>query len=148
MLAQHLTALGGPAVREAREGDALEAGCIFLAPGDHHLIARAEAKGITLHLSDAMPENSCRPAVDPTLRSLVGIHGAAVHAVILTGMGQDGLAGCRAVARAGGAVWAQDEASSVVWGMPGAVTRAGLASGQGTPESLGDALAQLCGAGR
>jgi len=65
--------------------------------------------------------------------------------VILTGMGQDGLAGCRAVAQAGGQVWAQDEASSVVWGMPGAVSRAGLASEQAPPEALGEALASLCG---
>lgn len=100
---------------------------------------------MTLHLSTAPPGNFCRPAVDPTLHSLLAIHGRAVHAVILTGMGKDGLLGCRAVAQASGGVWAQDEASSVVWGMPGAVARAGLASEQGSPESLGDALAQLCG---
>lgn len=145
MLAQHLDALGGPRVSEARPGDVPEAGRIFLAPGDHHLLARAEGGRVTLHLSGAPPENFCRPAVDPTLRSLIAAYGRPVQAVILTGMGQDGLLGCRAVAEAGGAVWAQDEASSVVWGMPGAVTRAGLAAEQGTPESLGDALAQLCG---
>jgi two-component system chemotaxis response regulator CheB len=83
--------------------------------------------------------------VDPTLRSLIAAYGRAVQVVILTGMGQDGLAGCRAVAEAGGLAWAQDEASSVVWGMPGAIARAGLAAAQGTPESLGDALASLCG---
>ncbi len=145
MLAKHLDALGGPPVSEARQGEALEPGRIYLAPGDHHLLAKAEGSRITLHLSDAPLENFCRPAVDPTLRSLVGIYGQAVQAVILTGMGQDGLLGCRALAQAGGAVWAQDEASSVVWGMPGAIARAGLAQEQGTPESLGDALAQICG---
>lgn len=145
MLAKHLDALGGPPVSEARQGDVLEAGRIYLAPGDHHLVAKTEGQRVTLHLSDTPPENFCRPAVDPTLRSLIAIYGRALHAVILTGMGQDGLLGCRALAQAGGAVWAQDEASSVVWGMPGAIARAGLAQEQGTPESLGDALAQICG---
>ncbi|UPY37250.1 chemotaxis response regulator protein-glutamate methylesterase [Sediminicoccus sp. KRV36] len=145
MLAKHLDALGGPPVSEARQGEVLEAGRIYLAPGDHHLLAKAEGARTVLHLSDAPPENFCRPAVDPTLRSLIAIYGRAVQAVILTGMGHDGLMGCRALAQAGGAIWAQDEASSVVWGMPGAVARAGLAQEQGTPESLGDALAHLCG---
>ncbi|WP_249731970.1 chemotaxis-specific protein-glutamate methyltransferase CheB [Roseococcus sp. SDR] len=146
MLAKHLDGLGGPPVAEARQGDVLEAGRIHLAPGDHHLLAKAEAGRVVLHLSDAPPENFCRPAVDPTLRSLIALHGRAVQAVILTGMGHDGLAGCKALAAAGGTIWAQDEASSVVWGMPGAVSRAGLAAAQGTPESLGDALARICGA--
>lgn len=145
MLAQHLDTLGGPRVSEAQEGDVLEAGRVFLAPGDRHLLAKAEGNHVSLHLSDTPPENFCRPAVDPTLRSLVAAYGSSVQAVILTGMGQDGLAGCRAVAQAGGLSWAQDEASSVVWGMPGAVARAGLAAAQGTPESLGDGLASLCG---
>lgn len=147
MLAQHLDTLGGPRVSEAREGDVLEAGRIFVAAGDRHLLARAEGDRILLRLSEAPPENFCRPAVDPTLRSLVAAYGPSVQAVILTGMGQDGLEGCRAVVQAGGRAWAQDEASSVVWGMPGAVARAGLAAEQGTPESLGEALAKLCGRG-
>ncbi len=145
MLAKHLDTLGGPPVREAQHGDVLEAGRIYLAPGEHHLVAKADGQRVVLQLSDAPPENFCRPAVDPTLRSLIAIYGRAVQAVILTGMGQDGLLGCRALAQAGGAVWAQDEASSVVWGMPGAIARAGLAAEQGTPESLGDGLAQICG---
>lgn len=145
MLAKHLDALGGPPVQEARPGDVMEAGRIYLAPGDHHLLAKSEGQRVVLHLSDAPPENFCRPAVDPTLRSLIAIHGRGVQAVILTGMGQDGLLGCRALAQAGGTVWAQNEASSVVWGMPGAIARAGLAHEQGTPESLGDALAEICG---
>ena len=145
MLAKHLDTLGGPPVREAQHGDVMEAGRIYLAPGEHHLLAKADGQRVVLQLSDAPPENFCRPAVDPTLRSLIAIFGRAVQAVILTGMGQDGLLGCRALAQAGGGVWAQDEASSVVWGMPGAIARAGLANEQGTPESLGDGLAQICG---
>lgn len=148
MLAQHLDTLGGPRVAEAREGELLEPGLMLLAPGDRHLLVRAEGERLAAHLSDGPAENFCRPAVDPTLRSLIAACGGRLHAVILTGMGHDGLAGCRAVAAAGGAVWAQDEASSVVWGMPGAVAKAGLAAELGAPEALGEALARLIGAAR
>jgi two-component system chemotaxis response regulator CheB len=143
MLAQHLDTLGGPRVAEAQEGERLTPGRLLIAPGDRHLVIRAEGEQLLAHLSDAPPENFCRPAVDPMLRSAVAAMGPGLLAVILTGMGQDGLIGCRAVAAAGGAVWAQDEASSVVWGMPGAVARAGLATEQGPPESLGDGIAAL-----
>lgn len=148
MLAQHLDTLGGPRVAEARGGEALRPGLALLAPGDRHLLARAEGEQLVTELSDGPPENFCRPAVDPTLRSLVAACRGRVHAVILTGMGQDGLGGCREVAAAGGTVWAQDEASSVVWGMPGAVCRAGLAAERGTPEALGEALAARLGGAR
>lgn len=145
MLAQHLDGLGGPRVSEAKEGQPLLPGEILVAPGDRHLLLRAEGDRFLAQLSDGPPENFCRPAVDPTLRSLIAAFGSRVHAVILTGMGHDGLAGCRALSEAGGTVWAQDEASSVVWGMPGAVARAGLAMEQGTPEALGEALSTLIG---
>ena len=93
---------------------------------EEHVLAEALPDGaLVARLSDGPAENFCRPAVDPMLRSLAALCGGRVLAVILTGMGQDGLAGCRAVAAAGGTVLAQDEASSVVWGMPGAVARAG-----------------------
>lgn len=148
MLAQHLDSLGGPRVAEARDGDKLEPGRLLLAPGDRHLLIAAEGDRLFARLSDGPPENFCRPALDPTLRSLTAACGGRVHAVILTGMGHDGLAGCRALVAAGGSVWAQDEASSVVWGMPGAVAKAGLASEQGPPEALGEALARLFGGAR
>ncbi|MFL1462773.1 chemotaxis-specific protein-glutamate methyltransferase CheB [Roseococcus sp. DSY-14] len=148
MLAQHLDTLGGPRIAEAKGGEVLRPGMGVLAPGDRHLLVRQEGERLVTELSDAAPENFCRPAVDPTLRSAVAACGALVQAVILTGMGSDGLLGCRAVAQAGGAVWAQDEASSVVWGMPGAVARAGLASEQGTPDALGEALALRVGVAR
>jgi two-component system chemotaxis response regulator CheB len=148
MLAQHLDGLGGPRVAEAKDGEVLVPGRLLLAPGDRHLLVQADGERLVARLSDAPPENFCRPAVDPTLRSLTAACGGRVQAVILTGMGHDGLAGCRALAAAGGAVWAQDEASSVVWGMPGAVAKAGLASEQGPPEALGEALARLLGGGR
>ncbi len=148
MLAQHLDALGGPRITEAKGGEVLRPGMGVLAPGDRHLLIRAEGDRLVTELSDAPPENFCRPAVDPTLRSLAAACGGRVQAVILTGMGSDGLAGCRALVQAGGTAWAQDEASSVVWGMPGALARAGLASEQGTPDALGEALAQRLGVAR
>ena len=147
MLAQHLDGLGGPRIAEAQHGDLLQPGHGVLAPGNRHLRVERHGDALRVALDDGPAENFCRPAVDPTLRSLVAACGARLHAVVLTGMGQDGLAGCRAVAGAGGTVWAQDEASSVVWGMPGAVARAGLAQSQGTPDSLGAALAARLGGG-
>ena len=148
MLAQHLDGLGGPRITEARDGDVLRPGHGVLAPGDRHLLVEAEGSALRVVLSEAPAENYCRPAADPTLRSLVAACGRRLHAVVLTGMGHDGLQGCQAVAQAGGTVWAQDEASSVVWGMPGAVARAGLAQYQGDPAMLGDALARQLGTAR
>jgi two-component system chemotaxis response regulator CheB len=141
MLADHLNRLGGPGCAEARDGEVLRAGRLYLAPGDRHLLVDAAAGGgLVARLSDGPMENFCRPAVDPMLRSLSAATGGAVLAVMMTGMGQDGLLGCRAVATAGGTVLAQDEASSVVWGMPGAVARAGLARALMPPEALADQL--------
>lgn len=141
MLADHLDRLGGPGCAEAQDGEALRPGRLYLAPGERHLLVEGGANGqLIARLSDAPPENYCRPAVDPMLRSLSAACGSAVLAVILTGMGQDGLLGCRAVAASGGMVLAQDEASSVVWGMPGAVARAGLAQALLPPEGLAEQI--------
>ncbi|GGG15935.1 chemotaxis response regulator protein-glutamate methylesterase of group 2 operon [Caldovatus sediminis] len=143
MLADHLGRLGGPPAAEAREGEPLRPGRLYLAPGDRHLLVEAGTEGaLFARLSDGPAENFCRPALDPLLRSLVAACGGArLLVVVLTGMGQDGLAGCRAVAAAGGQVLAQDEASSVVWGMPGAVARAGLARVVAPPEVLAERIA-------
>jgi two-component system chemotaxis response regulator CheB len=146
MLADHLNRLGGPPAAEAADGMPLLPGHLYVAPGGRHLLVEAGGAGFRAALSDAPPENFCRPAVDPLLRSLVRAAEGRVMAVILTGMGQDGLAGCRSVAAAGGAVLAQDEASSVVWGMPGAVARAGLARWQGPPEGLASQVRAALGA--
>ncbi|MBO1074032.1 chemotaxis-specific protein-glutamate methyltransferase CheB [Roseomonas marmotae] len=138
MLADHLARLGGPAAAEAREGEVLQPGRIYLAPGDRHLLVENVGGSLVAKLDSGPPENFCRPAVDPTLRSLVAACEGRVTAVILTGMGSDGMLGCKAVAAAGGTVLAQDEASSVVWGMPGAVARAGLAQALLPPEQLAE----------
>lgn len=145
LLADHLNRLGRLPCAEARDGEALLPGRLYLAPGDRHLLAKEGAAGaLVAQLSDGPPENFCRPAVDPLLRSLVAACGGRVVAAILTGMGHDGLAGCRALAAAGGAVLAQDEASSVVWGMPGAVARAGLAATLAPPEEIAARLLAAC----
>lgn len=126
LLAQNITRETGHVCREARHGDVVVPGHIHLAPGDYHMtIARSGAHGV-INLNQDAKENFCRPAVDPMLRSLADFYQRNLLTVILTGMGQDGLSGSAAVAKAGGRVVAQDEASSVVWGMPGAVARAGL----------------------
>jgi two-component system chemotaxis response regulator CheB len=127
LLAQRLDGQCRVRVGEAVEGQPIEAGRVWIAPGDFHMTVATRPVGPVLRLDQGPPENSCRPAADPLFRSAAAVYGAGVLAVVLTGMGQDGLRGCEAVARAGGRVLAQDEATSVVWGMPGFVARAGLA---------------------
>jgi two-component system chemotaxis response regulator CheB len=118
-------------VREAAEGDAVRAGTIYIARGNWHMDVAAPSRSsptATLRLNQGPLENHCRPAVDALFRSLAGVYGSGVLAVVLTGMGSDGMAGCRLIREQGGSVLAQDEASSTVWGMPGAVTNAGFAN--------------------
>ena len=100
---------------------------MYIAPGGRHMELRREGTSIRLRLHDGPPENSCRPAVDVLFRSAATIYGSGILALILTGMGQDGLRGCQHIREVGGRVLAQDEATSVVWGMPGYVAQAGLA---------------------
>lgn len=126
ILADHLTRLGGIPCAEARDGEALLPGRIYLAPGDRHLLVEGNRAGLRARLSSDPPENFCRPAVDPMLRTAVAACEGRVLVAMLTGMGHDGLAGTKQVIEAGGAAIAQDEASSVVWGMPGAIAQAGL----------------------
>lgn len=127
MLARRLGALGTVPVSEATDGCDVVAGKAWLAPGDHHLVLERGTGGVHARINQAAPENSCRPAVDPLFRSAADLYGSGVLAVVLTGMGSDGLRGAQVIHDAGGSVLAQDEATSVVWGMPGAVAHAGLA---------------------
>jgi len=141
MLADHLNRLNKLPCAEAQDGEALRPGRLYLAPGDRHMVAEAApGGGLVARLNSGPPENFCRPAVDPMLRSLSVACGGGVLAVIMTGMGSDGLGGCRAVVAAGGTVIAQDEASSVVWGMPGAVAKAGIAKILLPPEQLAEQI--------
>ncbi len=143
LLAEHLGRRTGRPTVEAQDGMKLQAGRIHLAPGGRHLLLERDADGVRCRLDDGPPENFCRPSVDPMLRAVVRVYGQRTLAVILTGMGQDGLAGCRALVEAGGTVLAQDEASSVVWGMPGAVAQAGLCHAVVPLAGLGEAVTQL-----
>ncbi len=111
----------------AEDGMPLEAGRIHIAPGGRHLEIVRTAAGLACRLSDAPSEHHCKPAVDPMFRSLAALSGLKVLAVVLTGMGADGAAGALTIREAGGHVIAQDEASSVVWGMPGATVKLGAA---------------------
>ncbi len=126
ILAAHIARLGGLPCAEAVDGEALQPSRIYLAPGDHHLLVEARKDGLAARLSTEPPENFCRPSVDPMLRSAATACNGRVLVAMLTGMGQDGLAGTRSVIAGGGTAVAQDEATSVVWGMPGAVAQAGL----------------------
>jgi two-component system chemotaxis response regulator CheB len=114
-------------VEEAGQGNTVEAGKILIAPGDFHLKVASNGGGVRVFLDQSPPQNSCRPAVDALFTSIGEVYGGAVIAAILTGMGQDGLRGAQILKAQGASVLAQDEASSVVWGMPGAVVNAGLA---------------------
>ena len=114
-------------VREARGGDFLEPGVVFIAPGNLHLETRSTRNGVQLATTDGPMVNSCRPAADVLFKSAASCFGSTTLGIVLTGMGQDGLEGSRAIRNAGGRVIAQDKNSSVVWGMPGQVTEAGLA---------------------
>lgn len=127
-LADHISRKTGFPCVEGADGMALVAGRILLAPGDYHMEVVGAPGAAKIKLNQNPPENYCRPAVDPMFRSLVPVFGERVLAVVLTGMGHDGRNGAEAVVRAGGEVLAQDEASSTVWGMPGAVATAGLCS--------------------
>jgi two-component system chemotaxis response regulator CheB len=127
LLAERLNSLCQIAVSEARDGDRVEAGRILIAPGDYHMKLQANGKDPMVRLDQGPPENSCRPAVDVLFRSAVDVYQGALLGVVLTGMGYDGLRGSEVLKAAGATVIAQDEGSSVVWGMPGAVAGASLA---------------------
>jgi two-component system, chemotaxis family, protein-glutamate methylesterase/glutaminase len=128
ILAEHISRQCGIPCTEAKDGEPIVAGRAYVAPGDYHFIVQSKNGVPTVQLTKDPPENFCRPAVDPMLRSIVKQWGRKVLTVILTGMGHDGQKGCVTVVDAGGIVIGQDEATSVVWGMPGAVATAGLCS--------------------
>lgn len=127
LLAARLTNQFGIPVEEGKHGGLLRPGHVWLAPGDFHMTVAREGTQVRVELNQSLPENSCRPAVDALFRSVAQTFGPNALAVVLTGMGRDGLRGCELIREAGGQVIAQDEATSVVWGMPGFVARAGLA---------------------
>lgn len=128
MLAERLTRDTNIPTVEATSAMELRPGSAWIAPGGHHLVVERSGSVVCTRIHQDPPENACRPAVDPLFRSVAKVYGGGCLAVVLTGMGRDGLVGCEAVRAVGGQVLAQDEATSVVWGMPGFVARAGLAN--------------------
>jgi two-component system chemotaxis response regulator CheB len=127
LLAERLHSVCHLPVAEATQGRPVEPGTILIAPGDFHLKVAAVGSGVRACLDQSPPLNSCRPSVDALFTSIGQVYGGAAIAVVLTGMGQDGLRGAEILKAQGASVLAQDESSSVVWGMPGAVVNAGLA---------------------
>jgi two-component system, chemotaxis family, protein-glutamate methylesterase/glutaminase len=128
MFADHLRRQLSLDVAEAQSGEMLEAGRVYVAPGGHHLKVERAAAGARLILDNGPPINFCKPSVDFTMSSAAETFGNGVVGVMLTGMGQDGLRGAQDIVDRGGVMFTQDEASSVVWGMPGVVAKKGIAS--------------------
>ncbi len=126
VLAEHLSRVGSRGAHEAEHGEPVLAGGIYVAPGGRHMRVAREAGTVRIVLGDEPPVNFCKPSVDPLFSSASAAWGSGVLAVVLTGMGSDGAAGAADIVAAGGSVIAQDEATSVVWGMPRAVAQAGL----------------------
>lgn len=126
ILAEHIAQTSGLASAEGKDGERIVPGRVYVAPGGKHMLAERKGGALLISLSDAPPENYCKPAVDPMFRSVSAIWGNRAVAVVLTGMGSDGGKGGRVVAEAGGQLYAQDEATSVVYGMPAAAAQTGL----------------------
>ncbi len=147
-LADRLNQQCGLPVREGQTGDELLPGTVTIAPGDFHMVVERKGTQMFISLNKGTPENSCRPAVDVMFRSVAQLYRQNVLAVVLTGMGQDGMRGSEVVRGLGGRVIAQDEASSVVWGMPGSVVNAGLADLISPLNGIADEIVRECAACR
>jgi two-component system chemotaxis response regulator CheB len=143
ILAEHLARVSQRPAAEGVDGEAIRAGRIYIAPGKSHMRVAARGAEVTIALDDGPPVNFCKPAVDPLFASAARIWQAATLAVVLTGMGADGMRGGRDIIAAGGSVMAQDEASSVVWGMPGAVAHDGQCAAVLPLDRIAGRLTQL-----
>jgi two-component system, chemotaxis family, protein-glutamate methylesterase/glutaminase len=143
ILAEHLARAAERPAREAADGEPVRAGTIYVAPGGRHMRVASRDGAPVIALDDGPLVNFCRPAVDPLFASAAQVYGSGVMAVILTGMGQDGTHGAGAIAGAGGSVIAQDEATSVVWGMPGSAAHAGVCSAVLPLDQIGPKLLRM-----
>ncbi|NVK34488.1 MAG: chemotaxis response regulator protein-glutamate methylesterase [Rhodobacteraceae bacterium] len=128
ILAEHIGKASMCPCKEGADGDVLKPGHIYVAPGGRHMVLESAGTETKIRLIDTAPINFCKPAVDPLFESVAKIYGSAVLSLILTGMGHDGAEGVKTIARGGGSVIAQDEATSVVWGMPGAAANTNMCS--------------------
>lgn len=145
MLAENLSRTSGLTCKEAEEGETPKNGVVYIAPGGKHLVFRQIGTSLTCHLDDGPPVNFTKPCVDVMFDSIIKCYGADVLSVILTGMGSDGAKGAERIRAAGGNVIAQDEASSVVWGMPGATAQTGTCSAVLPLDGIGAEIAKVCG---
>ncbi len=127
ILAESLDKKSSVKVKEAEEGDSPKPGWVYIAPGNYHMLVKKEGFSPVITLTQTPPENGCRPAADPLFSSAIKVYGGNLLGLVMTGMGQDGMLGCKKIKEVGGYILIQDEASSVVWGMPGAVAKAELA---------------------
>jgi two-component system chemotaxis response regulator CheB len=148
MFAEHLRRTLTIDSAEAQDGEPVETGRVYVAPGGRHMRLARTSRGLHVAIDDGPPLNFCKPSVDALFASAAGALGGGALGVMLTGMGSDGLAGARDVVSAGGNIIAQDEASSIVWGMPGAVTRNGLCAAVEPIARLAQVINILSGAGR
>lgn len=147
-LGEHLTRGTGVKAREAVDRETVVPGHVYIAPGGRHLSVVRGAAGVTTRLDDGPPVNFCKPSVDPMFRSASKIYGAGLVAIVLTGMGSDGASASSAIAAAGGRVIAQDEATSVVWGMPGATVATGACTAVLPLNDIGPRVARMIQRGR
>ncbi len=145
ILAEHLARACGRPCAEGSDGEAIQPGRIYVAPGDHHMSIAVEGRRRLIRINQEAPENFCRPAVDALFRAAARAYGSATLAIVLTGIGADGTRGGRDIVEADGTLLAQDEASSVVWGMPGSVARAGLCSAVLPLPALAQQINQIAG---
>lgn len=148
ILAEHITKASGRRAAEGTHGEPLMPGRIYVAPGGKHMVIGKQGAETVVLLNDQPPVNFCKPAVDPLFDSAVPLFGAAILACVLTGMGHDGAAGAKRIADGGGSVIAQDEESSVVWGMPGAVAQAGAAAEILPLDQIGGKIVRILGGRR
>ncbi len=148
ILAEHITKAAGRRAAEGTHGEPLMPGRIYVAPGGRHMVIGKQGMDTCVLLNDQPPVNFCRPAVDPLFDSAIPIFGAGILACVLTGMGHDGASGAAKIANGGGSVIAQDEESSVVWGMPGAVVQAGAAAEILPLDQIGGKIVRILGGRR
>jgi two-component system chemotaxis response regulator CheB len=142
ILAEHLGRASGIQSGEAQDGEPLQRGRIYVAPGGRHMVVAGTRTAPVVRLNDDPPVHFCKPAVDPLFDSVSRIFGGAILAVVLTGMGSDGALGGVRIADGGGTVLAQDQESSVVWGMPGATAQAGCCSAVLPLDRIADAISR------
>ncbi len=148
ILAEHIPKAAGRRAAEGVHGEPLMPGRIYVAPGGKHMVIGKQGAETVVLLNDQPPVNFCKPAVDPLFDSAVPLFGSAILACVLTGMGHDGAAGAKRIADGGGSVIAQDEESSVVWGMPGAVAQAGAAAEILPLDQIGGKIMRILGGRR